>query len=166
VNACPHGHFPTADGKYIAIACTTDKMFDRLTRAMARPDLLDAFGEQGKRLQNSEKVIAEVTKWTSSMPRDQVIDICVEHDVPAGAINSVADIFNDPQFAARQNLTHMVEDDLGEIVVPSAFPRLSKTPPEIRSLGPELGSSNNQVYGQELGFSADELATLKEKGVI
>ena len=35
-NSCPHGHFPTGDGKWIAIACTTDKMFARLARAMER----------------------------------------------------------------------------------------------------------------------------------
>jgi crotonobetainyl-CoA:carnitine CoA-transferase CaiB-like acyl-CoA transferase len=48
-NACPHGHFPTCDGKWIAIACTTDKMFARLAHAMGRPDLAtsEAFGLQG-----------------------------------------------------------------------------------------------------------------------
>jgi crotonobetainyl-CoA:carnitine CoA-transferase CaiB-like acyl-CoA transferase len=166
VNACPHGHFPTKDGKYVAIACTTDKMFERLTEAMQRPDMLSSYGDQTVRLENREVVISEVTLWASSMNRDDVISICVDHDVPAGAINSVADIFDDPQFAARENLTRMIEDDLGEIVIPSAFPKLSKTPPEVSSLGPRLGNANETIYGQELGYSDEALKVLKEKGVI
>ena len=47
-NACPHGHFPTRDGAWVAIACTTDKMFARLAKAMERPDLAaeNRFGQQ------------------------------------------------------------------------------------------------------------------------
>ncbi len=166
VNACPHGHFPTSDGKFIAIACTTDKMFERLTRAMDRPDMLSDYGDQSKRLDSRDVVNAHVTVWTSSQNREDVLNVCVKNEVPAGAINSVADIFEDPQFAARQNLTRIIEGDIGEIVVPSAFPKLSETPPEIRSLGPGLGSSNDEIYEQELGLSADDMDVLKKKGVI
>jgi len=166
VNACPHGHFPTRDGKFLAIACTTDKMFARLTQAMKRPDMLTAYGDQHVRLENREAVISEVTDWTRSMGRDQVITVCVDKGVPAGAINSIADIFSDPHFAARGNLTRMFEDDLGEVVIPSAFPKLSETPPEVRNLGPRLGDANDEIYGEELGVSAGEMEKLKADGII
>lgn len=166
VNACPHGHFPTRDDKFLAIACTTDKMFERLTKAMKRPDLLEAYGDQYVRLENRDRVIEEVTAWTTSLDRSDVIGICVEFEVPAGSINSIADIFEDPHFAARENLTKITEDDLGEIVIPSAFPKLSATPPEVRSLGPRLGDANEEIYGGELGLSAAEMAKLKSDGVI
>jgi len=166
VNACPHGHFPTGDDKFLAIACTTDKMFERLTIAMNRPDLLKAYGGQNTRLQHRDAVIAEVTAWTSAMTRDEAIERCVEYGVPAGSINSIADIFEDPQFAARENLTRMFEDDLGEVVIPSAFPKLSVTPPEVRSLGPRLGQANEEIFETELGFSPEEMAALKAKGVV
>jgi len=166
VNACPHGHFPTKDGKFLAIACTTDKMFERLCDAMQRPDLRAAYGDQRIRLENRDVVNGEVTTWTASMVRSRVIEICVDHQVPAGSINSIADIFEDPQFAARQNLTRMIEDDLGEVVIPAAFPKLSQTPPEVRSLGPRLGDANDEIYEGELGLSSDEITALKNKGVI
>jgi len=166
VNACPHGHFPTKDGKFLAIACTTDKMFERLCDAMQRPDLREAYGDQRIRLENRDVVNGEVTTWTASMARSQVIEICVEHEVPAGSVNSIADIFEDPQFAARQNLTRMIEDDLGEVVIPAAFPKLSQTPPEVHSLGPRLGDANGEIYEGELGLSSDEIAALENKGVI
>ncbi len=166
VNACPHGHFPSGDGNYLAIACTTDKMFERLTKAMHRPDLFEKFGKQSKRLRNRKLIIKEVTEWTSSRSRQEILEICVSNDVPAGAINTIADIFEDPHFKARQNITQFVHEKIGEISVPSAFPKLSVTPPEINSLGPELGNANDAIFMDELGLSADELKVLKADGVI
>lgn len=166
VNACPHGHFPSGDGKFLAIACTTDKMFERLTGAMARPDLLDRFGDQADRLAGRDIVLAEVEAWTKSMPRDDVIAICTEHGVPAGAVNSIADIFEDPHFKERGTLTTVDVPGIGPITVPSALPRLSETPGEIKSLGPALGNANQNIYGHELGLSEAEMAALKEQGII
>ncbi len=166
VNACPHGHFPSGDGKFLAIACTTDKMFERLTEAMARPDLLERFGDQANRLAGRDIVLAEVEAWTKSMPRDQVIAICTDHGVPAGAVNSIADIFADPHFKERGTLTTIDVPGIGPITVPAALPRLSETPGEVKTLGPTLGNANKQIYGDELGLSEDQQNELKEQGII
>lgn len=166
VNACPHGHFPSGDSKFLAIACTTDKMFERLTEAMARPDLLERFGDQADRLAGREIVLAEVEAWTKSMPRDEVIAVCTEFGVPAGAVNSIADIFEDPHFKERGTLTTLDVPGIGPITVPAALPRLSETPGEVKTLGPTLGNANSQIYGDELGLSEDEINTLKEQGII
>jgi succinyl-CoA:(S)-malate CoA-transferase subunit A/succinyl-CoA:(S)-malate CoA-transferase subunit B len=166
LNACPHGHFATGDGKFMSIACTTDKMFERLTAAMERPDLWEDFCDQEKRLAARDQVIAQVTNWTTSMSRKEVLHLCVDHEVPAGAINSIADIFEDPHFKARQNIVSVWVSGLGDVMVPGVFPKLSKTPGKITKLGPLLGSSNQAVYGDELGFSATEIETFKRNGVI
>ncbi len=166
VNACPHGHFPCADGTFMAIACTTDKMFERLCGAMARPDLLAAYGAQAARLAARDEVIGEVTAWTSSLPRADVLARCVAAEVPAGPINSVADIFADPHFKARGDMVAVQVPGVGEVVVPAVYPRLSETPGGVDSLGPELGEANQEIYGGRLGLSAAELDELKLKGVI
>ena len=166
VNACPHGHFPCGDGTFMAIACTTDKMFERLCAAMERSDLLVAYADQAKRLAARETVTAEVTAWTSSMPRAEAMEHCVAHDVPSGPINSVADIFADPHFEARGDMVAVDVPGIGEVVVPAVFPRLSETPGEVESLGPALGDANEEVYGGWLGLSDEELVLLKDKGII
>ncbi len=166
LNACPHGHFPCGDGKFLSIACTTDKMFERLTQVMERPDLFDAYGDQAERLKNRDRVIEEVTAWCQSMPRDAVIEKCVAGQVPAGPINSIADIFADPHFEAREQLVPVTEPDIGEVVIPGVIPKLSETPGRIRNLGPALGNANDEVYGDILGFGADEILDLKAKGII
>ncbi len=166
VNACPHGHFLAGDGKYLSIACTTDKMFARLTAAMARPDLWQLFGQQADRLASRQQVIAEVTNWTTSMDRKAVLHRCVDHEVPAGAINSIADIFDDPHFRARGDMVAVTVPGIGAVTVPGVFPKLSETPGHISSLGPRLASSNGAIYGQELGYSPAQLERFKEQGII
>ena len=168
LNACPHGHFQAGDGSWIAIACTTDKMFERLARAMDRPELAspDRYGEQYKRLAGRDDVERLVAKWTGSMERDRLMEICLAHEVPAGPLNTIADIFADPHFEARGNLAEITEDGLGPVVVPSVLPRLSETPGGIDTLGPALGNATDDVLGSLLGLGEDDIARLRKAEVI
>ena len=167
-NACPHGHFPTKDGKWIAIACTTDKMFARLADAMGQPGLAapETYGHQAKRLAARDEVIRLVSAWTHSMTREQIMELCVAGEVPAGALNTIEDIFDDPQFQARGDLETVRDPELGPIVVPGVIPKMSETPGTIDSLGPSLGNANDYVFGTLLGLSAAEIENLREQGVI
>ncbi len=166
VNACPHGHFPTRDGKFMAIACTTDKMFERLCSAMERPDLLLAYGAQGDRMANRAVVISEVEAWTRSKDRDQIMQRCIDFEVPSGPINSIADIFSDQHFKARENIITIPVPGIGDIQVPGVLPKLSRTPGKVKSLGPNLGNANDAIYSGELGISSQELASLKSRRIV
>lgn len=168
-SGCPYGHFPTKDGKWVAIACTTDKMFARLANAMGRPELASSslYGDQKTRLENRSDVNEIVRDWCGSLARDDLLARCNAHDAPAGPLNNIADIFGDRQFHSRRNL---VAFDLGEkgetVIVPNVIPRLSETPGRIDSLGPALGEHTNEVLSELLGLSDQEIATLREKRVI
>lgn len=167
-NACPHGHFPTKDGKWVAIACTTDKMFARLAEAMGRPELADgaAYGCQEKRLAARETVDRLVGEWTRSLTRDVVMERCLATEVPAGPLYTIDDIFADPQYRARGNLVAVDDPELGPVVIPSVIPRLSATPGAIANLGPPLGNANREIYGDLLGLDDAEIAALRATGVI
>ena len=166
LNACPHGHFECGDDTWLAIACTSDKMFERLCQAMQRPDLADRFGKVADRLKGRDIVDAEVNAWTGSMSRGEVLDATVAAEVPAGAINSIEDIFNDPHFAARENLLEIAEEAVGKLTVPGIIPKLSRTPGKLKSLGPAFKSANGKVYGGMLGLTPGEMAALEDDGVI
>ncbi|MEQ8506377.1 MAG: CoA transferase [Rhodospirillales bacterium] len=166
LNAVPHGHFPCGDGKFLSIACTTSKMFERLTQGMKRPDLWDAYGDLAERLKHRDTVIEEVTNWCLSMTREQVMEACIGAEVPAGPINSIADIFEDPQFRARDQLVTVQDPEVGEITIPGVVPKLSKTPGRIKTLGQGLGASNGDIYGKLLGLSEADIADLKARGII
>ena len=167
LNACPHGHFECGDGHWLAIACTNDKMFARLCRAMARPDLAERFPTTAQRLRDRGIVDGEVAAWTRDHPRAEILERCVSHDVPVGPINSIADIFSDPQFAARENIIHRLADGVaGRVAVPNVMPRLSATPGRVDHLGPRLGEANGDVYGTLLGLTAEECSALQQRGII
>jgi len=166
--AVPHGHFRTKDDKWIAIACTTDKMFERLSVAMQQPQLSASglYGEQRKRLAARDTVNAMVIEWVGSLDRDEVLRLCLEEEVPVGKVNSIADIFEDEHFQARGNLAHVIDEELGDIVIPGVVPTLSKTPGRITNLGPTLGNATDQVMRDLLGLTVAELQRLRQHKII
>ena len=166
--AVPHGHFRTQDDKWIAIACTTDKMFERLAEAMERPELASSalYGEQRKRLAARNEVNQIVIEWVGSLPRAEVLTRCLDKEVPVGKLNSIADIFEDEHFQARGNLVTLEEPGLGEVVVPGVTPTLSATPGRVHSLGPTLGNATYEVMRELLGISADDIKRLRQRKII
>lgn len=166
--AVPHGHFRTKDAKWVAIACTTDKMFERLAEAMERPELASStlYGDQRKRLAARDDVIAIVSQWTEALTRDELLERCLDAQVPVGELNSIADIFADEHIRARGNLAHLHEPELGEVVVPGVVPRLSETPGRISGLGPRLGNATAEVMTSLLGLPTAEIERLRQKRII
>ncbi len=167
--ACPHGHFATKDGKWVAISCATDKLFARLARAMGRPELASSstYGDQAHRLAHRHDVNEIVRDWCGSLTREQVLERCYATDTPAAPLNDIADIFGDRQFHARRNLLAIDEAETGEsVIVPSPVPLLSETPGSIRSLGPKLGEHTDEVLRDVLGLDEARIAELRAKRVI
>lgn len=167
-NACPHGHFPTKDGKWVAIACTTDKMFARLAEVMEQPELAspERYGRQETRLAAQQDVIRLVSAWTGARTRDEIMALCLAGEVPAGPLNTIEDIFADPHFKAREDLETIDDPVVGPTVVPGVLPKLSETPGRIANLGPPLGNANTEIYRELLGLTENEVEHLRRTGVI
>lgn len=168
VNVVPHSHYPTRDGRWIAIACTNDKIFERLAVAMGEPELAEAsqWGPLVNRERDREQVDQRVGEWTAKHDRDEVLRICEEKQVPCGPVYSIDEIFKDPQYAARGNILRMTDERIGEIAIPNLVPRLSDTPGRVDTLGPALGEHNHDVYNGILGMSDEEISKLQADGVI
>jgi len=167
--ACPLGHFRTKDDRWIAVACTTDKLFDRLAHAMGRPELASSgvYGLQAQRLEQRHDVNDVVANWAGSLTRDEIMTRCLEFDAPVVPLNDIADIFADRQYRARNNLIALDDDKTGEtLIIPAPLPRLSETPGQIESLGPALGEHTDQVLAELLGLSEEELTELRDQRVI
>jgi succinyl-CoA:(S)-malate CoA-transferase subunit B len=168
VNVVPHSHYPTKDNKWVAIACTSDKIFERLALAMGVPE----FGGDGKwgtiTQREAERAVVDdfVGAWTSTLTREQVLSTCESFQVPCGSVYSIDEIFVDPQYAARENIKYMKDAFGQEHAIPNLVPRLTDTPGEVRSLGPALGQHNDEVFRERLGLSAERIAELINKGVI
>lgn len=164
--ACPHGHFETADGEWVAIACTSDRMFERLCHVMGQPELLARFSHASDRLAHRDQVNGIVSDFTRSLTQAELLRRCDEGEVPCGPINSIADIFADPHYAARGNLVTVSEDQAGDVVIPGVVPHLSATPGKVASLGPRLGQGAGQLLHRLVGLTPAEIRELQDNGVV
>jgi crotonobetainyl-CoA:carnitine CoA-transferase CaiB-like acyl-CoA transferase len=165
----PASNFLSADAKWVVINANTDQLWQRWARAMQRADLLgdERFNTLQARIANADALYAIIAEWVRSKTAADVVAILDDAKVPAAIVNSIADIFDDPHIAARENITHIADERVGgALAVPNILPKLSATPGRIAHLGPDLGAHNDEVYRGLLGMSDDELAKLKEQGII
>jgi len=168
VNVVPHSHYPTKDGRWIAIACTSDKIFARLAVAMGASELAGAgkWGTFRQREAEREAVDAYVAAWTARHDRDELMRLCEAAQVPCGPVYAIDEIFEDPQYEARENIVRVHDDRVGEIAIPNVVPRLTDTPGRVKWLGPPPESHNDEIYRGLLGLSSGEIEALRADGVI
>lgn len=168
VNVVPHSHYPTKDQRWIAIACTSDKIFARLAEAMGRTDLAhdDKWGRLANRERDRAKVDAFVADWTQTFDRAELMTVCDRFQVPCGPVLAIDEIFADPHYNARGNIKIMNDQRAGELAVPNVCPKLSDTPGSVDWLGPALGAHTDEIYKGLLGLTDAELEALKAKEVI
>ena len=165
----PSNIFESSDGTWMVIAANADKVFGRLCEAMGRPELADdpRFVTHLARGANQEELEAIVAEWARRHTAAEIDRVLNEAGVICGPIYTIADIFEDEHFRARDMLVTHEDPEFGEYVGPGIVPKFSETPGEVRwSATWEEGSHNRDVYAGLLGLSDDELAALKEQGVL
>jgi crotonobetainyl-CoA:carnitine CoA-transferase CaiB-like acyl-CoA transferase len=166
VNVVPHSHYLTGSGEWVALACTNDKMWERLATVMGSPELYAEYPTSAIRVQNRPHINAIVAKWMAAHSLKEVTEKTKFGGVPCAQIYSIKDIFEDEQFKARGNLLKVQDERVGELVVPAPLPRMSETPPTFRHAGRALGADNNDVYATLLGMSQADIESARTSGVI
>ncbi|MCI0545742.1 MAG: CoA transferase, partial [Candidatus Rokubacteria bacterium] len=164
----PHDHYQARDGRWIAIACTNDRMFERLAaQAMAQPGLIEEYPSMAERLRRREALDGIVRGWVAALAADEALRRLEAAEVPSALVMSVRDLFADPHLRARENIVAM-PGPLGDLLhMAGIVPRLSATPGAIETTGPvEVGAHNEEIYCGRLGLSRGELAALREHGVV
>lgn len=165
----PHNHYQARDGRWVAIACTNERMWERFTRAIERPEIKDdpRFRTMQDRVAHREEMDRLVAEWVGRHDAKSVLQILDDAEVPSSLVYSVRDLFEDPHVKARENIVSLVEPLLGMLHMPGVVPKLSKTPGRIISTGPrQPGEHNEEIYLGRLGLTKEQLASLKEKGVV
>ncbi len=168
VNIVPHSHYESKDGRWVAIACSNDRMFHRLAEIMDNPGVAapGRFEKMKERLAARAEVNAIVAGWVARFSADEVVEKCAKGSVPCSILLSVKDIFEDPHYRERGNFVTVNDPRVGDVVVPAAVPRLSETPAVLNHLGPELGVSNDEFYRGLLGLDDATYRRLESEGVI
>jgi formyl-CoA transferase len=165
----PSNIFKTRDGKWMVVAANHDGVFRRLCEAMGRPELADdpRFATHVARGENQGEIESVVADWVRLHDAADVDQILNDVGVISGPIYNVADIFDDPQYRAREMLVEHDDPELGPITGPGFVPKFSDTPGELQWTGPwEVGSHNHEVYGRLLGCTDENLKELKAAGIV
>ncbi|MGH3354298.1 MAG: CaiB/BaiF CoA transferase family protein, partial [Nocardioidaceae bacterium] len=163
----PAGMFRAGDGTWLVLTTSTDRTFNRLAAAMDRQDMVTdpRYATNRDRVERRDEVNAIVDDWFQARSSEQIEEELNRHGVPVSPVNSIADIFEDPHYAARDMLVEVEHPKLGTLRLPGVTPKFSQTPGQVRRSGPTLGEHNHEVYA-ELGLTAEDLAALEERGVI
>jgi formyl-CoA transferase len=165
----PRNLYEAADG-YVALSASAQSIFENVMRAIGRADLIEdpRFEDNDSRVAHSEVLDEVIEEWTSERPREEVIETMTEHGAIVGPIYDIADIFEDEQYRARNDIVETRDGPDGEdtIRTHAPIPKFSRTPGEVRYAGPEPGSHNEEVYLEELGLGRERYEELDETGVI
>lgn len=164
----PGGTYQTKDGKWVVLVCSTDRTWEYLTVAMGRADLLahPLYSTMKERVANDATLDTIVREWIGSLNYKDLKELVDREGVPVNLVYSIADIFEDPHYAARENILEVAHPALGTIKMPGIVPKFSVTPGEVKWAGPELGAHNEEVYCGLLNLSTLQLEDLKREGVI
>ncbi len=162
----PSNSYPCNDGSYVLIAGNGDSIYKRLMSLIGRDDLGNdpRLAQNDGRSQHAELIDAAIAEWTAQRGRDEVIEALKGARVPAGYPYTAADIVQDPHYLARQ-MIEQVQTSVGPLKVPGVLPKLSRTPGRIGTGGPQLGEHNDDILAG-LGLSAEQVAGLRERGII
>jgi formyl-CoA transferase len=117
--------------------------------------------------ENQEELERIVADWAAQHDARDIDTKLNAAGVVCGPIHTIADIFEDPQFAAREMLVEHEDPEFGTYVGPGIVPKFSETPGAVRwSATWDDGSHNEEIYCGLLGLSESELHELEEQGVV
>jgi len=162
----PSNAYPCRDG-WILIGGNGDGIFKRLMTAISRADFAASpeMASNEGRVKRVADIDGAISAWTGARDKTEALKILDEHDVPSGAIYSIADIAADAQYRAREMILNITTRDGYKVDVPGIVPKLSATPGGIRSTAPRLGEDTEAVL-QRAGVKAETIADLRARGVI
>lgn len=163
----PSNTYTCADGEAIVIAGNGDAIFKRLMMAIGRTDLANdpTLARNDGRVPRTAEIDDAIQSWCSRHAIDDALAALAAADVPVSKIYSVADMFRDPQYAARRMIERALLPDGTPLAIPGVVPKLSATPGATRWLGPKLGEHTDEVL-RALGHGDDEIEALRRDGVI
>jgi crotonobetainyl-CoA:carnitine CoA-transferase CaiB-like acyl-CoA transferase len=166
--AVPSGVYRTGDDRWVSLACSTQSVFERMAEAMDRLDLIDdpRFRTNADRVTNVDAMEEIVTAWFGANEFAGVSQLMSEKGVAFSLVFTAKDAFEDAHYAARENIVAVEDNELGTIRMQGIVPKFRDAPGAVRRAGPALGQHNAEVYEELLELSADEIAALKEKGIV
>ncbi len=165
----PNDLYETLDKRWLILPASNENIYKRLLKAVGLEELLidPRFLTNSDRVRHRTELDEYLIKFFAGHKFAELKKLLEENDVAYGWVNSVQELVNDPHVQAREDLISVFDPELKvNIKMQSVVPRMSKTPGEVKWVGPALGAHNREIYQNILGLSEAELSELMQKGII
>lgn len=163
----PANLYAASDG-HVYLHGGTNPLFVRLTAAMGRPELASdpRYATVEARLQRTDEVDELVRRWTQERTCEEIVQALSDAGVPVTKVNSVPEVVDSEQVAARDMMLDVEHPELGTLKLPGIAIKLGATPGTVRKPPPLVGEDDATVYRDLLGIDDSELEALRAEGVI
>jgi crotonobetainyl-CoA:carnitine CoA-transferase CaiB-like acyl-CoA transferase len=165
-DAAPHGAYACSDGGWIALSCWSDAEFARLAGVVgggARDARLATFAGRKAHRELLDEAIAQ---WTGSCRSEAAAEALQRAQVHAHPVNTMADLFADPQLEARRQWRRRTHPVLGHHAYCMPAFDLPEMPGDVTLPAPTLGQHNEDVFRGLLSLSEAEYATFRAAGAL
>jgi formyl-CoA transferase len=155
------------DYVYIYSTRAGNAQWERLLKVIGREDLLDdpRFATPQARADHVGEVDAIVQAWCRDKSKYEVMETLGRAGVPAGAVMDTMELSEDPSMREREIFVTVDHPVRGAFTMPGWPVKMSRSHVSVQA-APLLGADNEAVYGAWLGYTREQLADLKEEGVI
>ena len=164
----PGGAYQTLDGRWVVFTAPAQHLFERLCAMLGQPELPrdPRFASAAERPKHIGVILDLVTEWFAARPFEKAVAELKAHDIPHSPIMSMADIFADPHYRAREMIIDVPTEGLGTLPQPGVVPKLSLTPGRVTHGGAALGRHTDEILSGLLALTPDEIAELRAEGVV
>ena len=166
VNNVPRNAYQTAEGHWVAISTSAPSIARRVMTLVGGEAWANdpRFETPADRRENVDEIDGKVADWIRARPLQDVLDAFENVEAAIAPVYSIEQIFEDPQYKARESVVRVPDEDLGNIAMQNVFPLMSRTPGQIRHPGPRLGQHTREVLDEMVasGTISAELAARAE----
>jgi len=162
----PYESFQAKDG-FVNIAVTNQKQWENFCQVLGFPEIAtdERFETMKARLAHYSELRPMIERVVARMTRAEVMQMMSEVGIPAGPINTVGEILDDPHMHAREMVRELVHPEYGPLKVLGVPIKLSDTPGVVENAPPKFGEHNREVLAM-LGYGEEEIAKLETSGTI
>lgn len=164
--AAPHDAYPCREGGWLVLSCWSDGEFKRLAAMIGRPELAEdpRFATLEARKAHEQELGVIVGQWSSSQDASDAAAVLQAIQVHAYPVNTIADLFHDPQLLYRRVWRQRRHGAIGDLACYFSAFDLSEAPGDVTGAAPLLGADNEYVFRELIGLNTEQYARYRDLG--